>query len=249
MFTATGSEEIAVEAMKQGLDDYIIKNVKHLVRLRGAVQSALDHALTRRRADQLASRLESLLSQLKVGVFRCTPDGRFLELNDALLELVKGELPEAVDQQFLQALFVDRSRADHFLHEVVSSDVPREIEIQRTRDPGETMTYRLNARMVETDQEPLCVEGLFEDITHRKRSEANAKHTAVAAAQIEMLSPRERDVLREVVTGAANKVIARRLDISEKTVEKHRANLTKKLHVRSVAELVRLAMLAENRIR
>jgi FixJ family two-component response regulator len=47
------------------------------------------------------------------------------------------------------------------------------------------------------------------------------------------------------VDGNANKVIARHLDISEKTVEKHRASVMKKLQVRSVAELVRLAMLAE----
>lgn len=40
-------------------------------------------------------------------------------------------------------------------------------------------------------------------------------------------------------------MIARKLDISEKTVEKHRSNLTKKLEVRSVAELVRLAVSAE----
>jgi len=33
MFTGTGSEEIAVEAMKAGLDDYVLKSPKHFVRL------------------------------------------------------------------------------------------------------------------------------------------------------------------------------------------------------------------------
>ena len=59
-----------------------------------------------------------------------------------------------------------------------------------------------------------------------------------------MLSPREQEVLEGVVSGMANKVIARRMDISEKTVEKHRGNLMKKLHARSVPDLVRLALLA-----
>src|SRR5690349_2666332 len=36
MFTGTGNQEIAVEAMKEGLDDYIVKSPAHFVRLRAA---------------------------------------------------------------------------------------------------------------------------------------------------------------------------------------------------------------------
>ncbi|MBJ6723881.1 hybrid sensor histidine kinase/response regulator [Geomesophilobacter sediminis] len=44
MFTGTGNEEVAVEAMKLGLDDYIIKSPRHFLRLRGAVRSALERS-------------------------------------------------------------------------------------------------------------------------------------------------------------------------------------------------------------
>jgi DNA-binding CsgD family transcriptional regulator len=93
-------------------------------------------------------------------------------------------------------------------------------------------------------QRPPRIDGLVEDITSRKQSEAGARAAAVAAAQVAMLSPRERQVLSHVVAGEANKVVARRLDISEKTVEKHRASLMKKMNVRNVADLVRVSMLA-----
>ena len=59
------------------------------------------------------------------------------------------------------------------------------------------------------------------------------------------LTDRERDVMRLVVSGDANKLIARKLDLSVKTIEKHRSSLMKKLHVRSVPELVKLALLAD----
>ena len=88
MFTATGSEEVAVEAMKNRLDDYVIKNVHHLVRLRAAVKSVLQQAETRRRAAELETRLESLLTQLNVGIFRCTVQGELLEANEAFLKLL-----------------------------------------------------------------------------------------------------------------------------------------------------------------
>ena len=51
--------------------------------------------------------------------------------------------------------------------------------------------------------------------------------------------------MRFVVAGDANKLIARKLDLSVKTIEKHRSSLMKKLHVRSVPELVKLALLAD----
>jgi len=47
MFTATGDEEIAVEAMKSGLDDYVLKSPKHFIRLPAAVNAAIEKAQER----------------------------------------------------------------------------------------------------------------------------------------------------------------------------------------------------------
>ena len=58
-------------------------------------------------------------------------------------------------------------------------------------------------------------------------------------ARYDSLSPRERQVFERVALGQANKVIAIELDISERTVEIHRAQVMKKMHVRTLAQLVR----------
>src|SRR6266568_4528488 len=58
------------------------------------------------------------------------------------------------------------------------------------------------------------------------------------------LSPRERQVLLLLVRGFANREIARRLRVSVKTIETHRARLARKLGVRTRAELVQYALLA-----
>ena len=52
------------------------------------------------------------------------------------------------------------------------------------------------------------------------------------------LSPREREVLRMVVTGLLNKQIAAELGISELTVKTHRAHIMEKMRAGSLAELV-----------
>jgi two-component system response regulator FixJ len=66
-----------------------------------------------------------------------------------------------------------------------------------------------------------------------------------ALARVSRLTPREREVFVLVVNGLANKGVAAELDLSEKTVEIHRANVMRKMMAGSLAELVRLAVLAE----
>jgi two-component system, LuxR family, response regulator FixJ len=63
-------------------------------------------------------------------------------------------------------------------------------------------------------------------------------------AKIAALSMRERQVLERLVRGAANKVIARDLGISDRTVEIYRAKVMTKMGAESFAELIRMAMLA-----
>lgn len=60
------------------------------------------------------------------------------------------------------------------------------------------------------------------------------------------LTAREREVMDMVVAGHANKVIAIELGISQRTVEIHRARVMEKMQCRSLADLVRLALLAED---
>jgi two-component system response regulator FixJ len=65
-----------------------------------------------------------------------------------------------------------------------------------------------------------------------------------AEARLAELSPRELDVLRGLVAGKINKVIAYDLSISPRTVEVYRANLMAKTGARSMSELMRIALAA-----
>ena len=69
--------------------------------------------------------------------------------------------------------------------------------------------------------------------------------TKVAAiAKLELLSPRELEVLQGLLAGLPNKSIAYDLNISPRTVEIHRARVMDKMGARSLSELIRLALAA-----
>jgi len=62
----------------------------------------------------------------------------------------------------------------------------------------------------------------------------------------EKLTPREKEVMEAVVRGHANKVIAMDLELSQRTVEIHRARVMEKMQARSLASLVKHSLLINN---
>ncbi len=67
---------------------------------------------------------------------------------------------------------------------------------------------------------------------------------AAASARLATLTPREHEVLDQLIAGHANKVIAHVLGASPRTIEVHRARVMDKLGAHSLPELVRLAQAA-----
>ncbi len=78
----------------------------------------------------------------------------------------------------------------------------------------------------------------------RNRSTGSLRQDGIRN-RLKLLSPREREVLDKVVQGHANKVIAADLNLSQRTVEIHRARVMEKMEAHSLAELVRMMLLID----
>jgi DNA-binding NarL/FixJ family response regulator len=87
----------------------------------------------------------------------------------------------------------------------------------------------------ETYLSPAVSKGVVSDYVHRLRSDEQPA---------DALTPRQREVLQLIAEGQSTKEIARRLDLSVKTVETHRTQLMKQLDIHEVAGLVRFAIRA-----
>ncbi len=83
-------------------------------------------------------------------------------------------------------------------------------------------------------------------IDRLKHSSADRERADQAAVRLQVLTPRERDVLDGLAKGLPNKTIAYDLGISPRTVEIHRANLMTKLEVKSLSEALRIAFAVQD---
>ncbi|RUR80804.1 ATP-binding protein [Chlorogloeopsis fritschii PCC 9212] len=208
MFTNTGNEEIAVEAMKTGLDDYVLKLPNRYYRLPTVVKAALERAEMQRRVALLEIRLQGLLNQLKVGVFRANSAGELLECNRVFLNLLHVDslaTAQRVQLLNLQAIYLQLS----------SLPPPQqdEHELQLHRADGTTIWILLST-VLSTINGETVVDGLIEDITDRKQAETQLRQLAST------LEERVRERTQELET--ANRDLAalnRQLELANQDLE------------------------------
>lgn len=79
---------------------------------------------------------------------------------------------------------------------------------------------------------------------HSQASRRQSLEAETVIARLDLLTPRERDVLGGLVAGLSNKTIAYDLGISPRTVEIHRARVMDRMQAKSLSELVRMALAA-----
>lgn len=92
--------------------------------------------------------------------------------------------------------------------------------------------------------ESMLLESIERALGMVERSEHVDTFGETARASVRRLTPREHDVLEQLVIGRPNKVIAYELGISPRTIEIHRARIMEKMGAQSLSHLVRLALAA-----
>lgn len=199
MFTGTGNEEVAVEAMKSGLEDYIIKTPNHYTRLAVAVRAALERTMERQALKEAESRYQRLFEGVPIGLYRMTPTGQVLEANSALLQLLGYDnLQTLLDTGLIEHHF-DLEAQRLWQHRIETQGMIKDLEmplyrcdcVKRTdnadcikdaaRGNGAESTdksertriwVRHNARAIQDKTgKILYYEGAIEDVTQHKQAE------------------------------------------------------------------------------
>jgi DNA-binding NarL/FixJ family response regulator len=118
---------------------------------------------------------------------------------------------------------------------------------------GHRIPLEVRRKSVLQDGEVIGVIGVTRRIAAEERScqilrrllKASEDPNAMVA-RWETLTSSEKDVVQLVVDGAMNKMIARKLNIAERTVEARRSKIMKKLDLNSVPDLVRFHLIVQH---
>ena len=171
-------------------------------------------------------------------------DGRLLQVDRRFASMLGQEVDGIIGLNLCQLAEAESAKLieDRMLHRNKSEAH----EVRLAHKDGHLVWLLLTCEPLINDSDQFIgIQAHAVDITHRKHVETLTKLASEAKKKLKRLTIRERQVLEQIVEGRMNKVIANRLEISEKTVERHRSNLMKKLDAQSVAELVKLSMTAE----
>lgn len=133
----------------------------------------------------------------------------------------------------LQTLCTDRAQRKPVIFMTGYADVDVSVRAMR-QGATEFLTKPVNdERLLQTVRQAI-------ELNRTEQAEFNRR--ATLRARYDLLSEREQQVFEGIANGGSNKLIARDLRISHKTVELHRSNLMLKMRAGSLAELVRLYM-------
>jgi FixJ family two-component response regulator len=128
---------------------------------------------------------------------------------------------------------------------LVAGDSPRPVVFLTGCDDIPTRVKAMKAGAIDYLTKPVDGDALIRAIEAAfdfDRSAREQRQTmGIYAARFGSLTPREREVMEQVVAGRLNKQIAHDLGTVEKTIKVHRAHIMEKMQVRSVAALVHIA--------
>jgi FixJ family two-component response regulator len=159
-------------------------------------------------------------------------------------EFLLTKRPEAPGCIVLDVRLPGRSGLD-FQHEMIKSNIRLPVIFITGHGDVPMSVKAIKAGAIEfltkpfREQELLDAihDGIARDRIQRQSAEIAGKLGSLFAG----LTPREREIMLQVVSGRPNKQIAARLKLSEFTVKVHRGHVMRKMKAKSLADLVRMA--------
>ncbi len=159
-------------------------------------------------------------------------------------EFLQTKRPEAPGCIVLDVRLPGRSGLD-FQHDLIKSDIRLPVIFITGHGDVPMSVKAIKAGAIEFLTKPFREQDLLDAIHDGISRDRTQRQTAEVAGKLSnrfsALTPREREIMLQVVSGRPNKQIAAQLKLSEFTVKVHRGHVMRKMKAKSLADLVRMA--------
>jgi len=179
--TGTGSEEVAVVALKRGAQDYVIKTPSHIRRLPETIRAVFEklrllteHARDERDLAAAEAKYRSIFENSVEGIYQSSPQGRYLTANPALARILGYASPQELMEQVQDTadLYVEPDRRQTFHAALEQQPTIADFVSQVYRRDGRRAWISENARAVRDEAGALLYyEGSVLDVNERKQAE------------------------------------------------------------------------------
>lgn len=183
MITGHGDEESAVEAMKAGLDDYVLKSPEHFIRFNNAVHTALSRVSARRAKLRAEEKYRALVEQVPAIIYTAAlgfKSGTIYVSPQIEITGYNQEEWMANPNLWLDSIHPDdREQTLEAIHRTFTNHEPFIVEYRLIARGGRTLWIRDEGRVVtDADGKPLHLQGVMLDVTERKHAEEEIERRA-----------------------------------------------------------------------
>ena len=175
------NETFPIEVIRSGAQEYFPKEQLGQRALEPVVRSALERHLEQSALLKEKENYYGIFDHLVEGIFRTTPDGRYLLANVALARIYGYDSPVelmASIKDIGRSLYVDPARRDEFVRLMQSNETITDFESQIYRKDGSVIWISENCRAVrDAGGKVLYYEGTVQDITQHQQTEMSLRNS------------------------------------------------------------------------
>ncbi len=181
VFGSTSDEEFAVEAVRAGAQDYLVKGQFDAAVLHRTIRYAIERQQERVTLVKEKEDYYGLFDHLVEGIFRTTIDGHYVLANVALARIYGYKSPIELMASITDIgrnLYVKPERRDEFVQLMQMHDTITDFKSEIYRKDGSVIWIAENCRAVrDANGKLLYYEGTVEDITHGRQTELNLRNS------------------------------------------------------------------------
>lgn len=246
MITGTGDEKTAVEAMKLGALDYIVKDVEggYLELIPSVIESVLRQERLAKEKQQALEKLRksevryrSLFEGVPIGLYRTKPDGKFIEVNSVLIKILGYPDKETLLNSNVDDRYVGVKGHKQWHNLMKQQGIVNELEIQWRRQDGSVIWVRENTRAVRDEKgKILYYDGAVEDITKQRKMEQELRKSHKLESVGVLAGGIAHDFNNLLTSILGNINLAKMYSSEEKVVDRLEESEKASLHARDLVQ-------------